>query len=64
MFNEISQHLIIIPAIVESLHSECFGQFALKDARTAFILPNCTYAQKTTITDGRGEGAVLQHTKL
>lgn len=36
----------IIPAIVESLHCECFEQFALNDARAAFILANCGYKHK------------------
>lgn len=34
--------LTTIPAIVEGLHSERFKQFALDDARAAFLLPNCT----------------------
>lgn len=47
---------IIIPAIVESLHSECSEQFALKDARAGLLLPNCTYIHKITITVGTRVG--------
>lgn len=39
----------IIPAIVESLHSECSEQFALNDARTAFLLPNCICKHKSQL---------------
>lgn len=39
--------LAIIPAIVESLHCECFEQFALNDARAAFLLADCGYKHKS-----------------
>lgn len=42
------QITIIIPAVVEHLHSECLEQFVLKDAGAAFLLPNCTYTQINT----------------
>lgn len=35
----------VLPAVVESLHGERSEQFALNDARTAFLLRNCARAQ-------------------
>lgn len=37
----------VLPAIVESLHSERPEQFGLNDARTAFLLRNCVRTRVT-----------------